>query len=144
MLIVYFWTANNLDEELMQWSDIAPSVGDLIPGTDQPVGKVEFYRGDLETVCLAISRPVYGEGHHSFNVQLRPDQTIIQYGMSMEAKPPTGRLMNYETTSHPTLMRPNPSNWVVSEVETCNPVATGSYKAIHICYCVDAPLPVAV
>lgn len=140
MLIVYFWTANEVDQELIQWSDTAPSVGDKIPGTHQPVGKVEFYRGELETVCLAISRPTYGDGAHTFDVQLNPAHQVLGYGMSMEGKPTTGRLVNYEPTGHETLMRAVPTRWYVDQIETCKPVEAGSYKAIYLCFCVDAPL----
>ncbi len=143
MLIAYFWTENEIEEELMQWSDLAPSVGELIPGTNQPILKVEMYQGESETVCLAISNPTYGEGEHTFHVQLNEQKNVITYGMSMIGKPPVGRLMNYETTGHPTLMRPVPSRWVVDLIETCQPVAGGSYKAVYLCYCVEAPLSIA-
>jgi len=139
MLIIYFTS----DSEQIQWADSAPFVGDRIPGTDQTINQVEVYRGEQETVYLALGRETFGAGEHTFDVQLRPDRSILNYGWSMVGKPPVGRLMDYEQTGHDTLMRPVPTRWYVDQIETCRPVSEGSYQAIYLCFCVDAPLVAA-
>ena len=138
MLTVYFTS----DSEVIKWGE-APNVGDLVPGSDQAIAAIEFYRGELENVCFArvADRTVYED--ETFHVEIAPDHSIIRYGWSMECKPPTGRLINYEPTSHETLMRPVASDWCVDMIDTCKPLETGTYKAIHICHCVRVSLPVA-
>ncbi|MDX2241398.1 MAG: hypothetical protein NW224_12000 [Leptolyngbyaceae cyanobacterium bins.302] len=140
MLVVYF-TSNS---EVIQWGE-APQVGDLIPGSDQAVGHLEFYQGELHTVCFArvSDRAIYGEGTETFEVRLNAVHQIINYGWSMEGKPTTGRLVDYEPTNHETLMRAVPTRWYVDQIETCKPVEQGSYKAIYLCFCVNAPLSIA-
>jgi len=136
MLVIYF----SADSELLQWGE-APHVGDLIPGTNEAITAIEFYQGE-QTVCLALARSTHGEGEHSFDVQLNPEREIINYGWSMDAIAPSGRLINYEPTDE-TLMRAIPSRWLVDLVDHCKPLKEGSYKVIYLCHCVDVPLRLA-
>lgn len=137
MLVVYL----SNEKELIQWGN-APLVGDVSPVG--AVASLEFYKGELETVCVALAAPITHEEDETLNVKIAPDRSIINYGWSMIGRAPTGRLMNYEPTNHETLMRPVPSDWCVDRVDTCKPLETGTYQAVHFCHCVKVDLPVAV
>lgn len=139
MLIVYLSNEDNF----IQSHDAPPLIGETC--SLGAIASLEFYKGELETVCLALTEPkTYADSSHTFDIQLTPDRSIIKYGWSMIGRAPTGRLMNYEPTSHETLMRPVPSDWCVDRVDTCKPLETGTYKAVHICHCVKVDQPVAV
>lgn len=138
MLVVYL-----TDETVIEWVDSVPTIGDRFPDSDLPIASIEVYQGELETVLLIASQPIEHEPTESFDIQIAPDRSIIRNGWSMEGKPRTGRLVNYEPTNHETLMRAVPSRWYVDQIETCKPVEQGSYKAIYLCFCVDAPLSAA-
>ncbi|PZV09157.1 MAG: hypothetical protein DCF22_18925 [Leptolyngbya sp.] len=130
MLIVYL----SNDGEAIEWGD-APSVGDA--STVGTIASLEFYKGELETVCIAFAEPVIHDDEETFNVQIAPDHSVITYGFSMIGRPPTGRLMDYEPTGDGDGMKAIPSSWYVDTVDTCTPLETGTYKAVHLCHCVN-------
>ena len=119
----------------------APAVGDS--SEVGAIASLEFYKGELEIVCLAMTEPLTHEEGETFNVQITPDRSIISYGMSMIGQAPIGRLDDYEPTGNGDGMRPVPTDWCVDLVDTCKPMIEGIYKAVHICHCVRVSLPVA-
>ena len=137
MLVIYL----SNDSEFIQRGEI-PKVGDPFPDGGN-VMSVEIYENLDNSIALALKEPVTHEPEETFDIVIAEDQSIIRYSWSMIGEPPNGRLMNYEPTNHATLMKPTPSNWVVSDVATYNPVAVGTYKAIYLCHGIDDPLPVA-
>jgi len=128
--------------EFIQWRDTPPMIGEIC--TLGAIASLEFYKGELETVCVALIEPITHTDDETFDIQLKPDRSIINYGWSMVGRPPTGRLNNYEPTGDGDGMTAIPSNWCVDMVDTCTPLETGTYKAVHICHCVNVGQPVAV
>jgi len=121
--------------EFIQSHEQAPLVGEIC--TLGAISSVELYRGELETVCVAVCGEITHSDDETFDIQLKPDRSIINYGWSMIGRPPTGRLNNYEPTGDGDGMKATASNWRVDMVDTCTPLETGTYKAIHICHCVN-------
>ena len=138
MLVVY----SNNEDTTIEWGN-APKRWSI-----SPLGKVvsiEFYRGELETVCIALTeRKTYADKEsHTLDIQLAPDRSIISYGYSMIGRPPTGRLDDYEPTGNGDEMRTVPTDWCVDLIDNCKPMGDCTYKAIHVCHCVRVSLPVA-
>lgn len=140
MLVVYM----SNEDSFIKSHDAPPLIGEIC--TLGAISSLEFYKGELEMICLALTEPkTYADSSsHTFDIQLKPDRSIIRYGWSMIGRPPTGRLDNYEPTGEDDGMRAIPSDWCVDKVDTCKPLETGTYKAVHICHCVKVDQPVAV
>ena len=131
MFVVYL----SNDGEVIQSHEQAPLVGEIC--TLGAIASLEFYKGELEVICLALTEPITHDDGETFYIQLKPDRSIITYGFSMIGQAPTGRLNNYEPTGDGDGMKAIPSNWCVDMIDARTPLETGTYKAIHICHCVN-------
>jgi len=70
----------------------------------------------------------------SFNVQLSPNYSVLQYGYSMEGKAPTGQLKSYSPIGEGTLMKAELEPWVIDRTDAYSNEA-GIYTSVHLCWC---------
>jgi hypothetical protein len=70
----------------------------------------------------------------------------LQLGFDMRGLAPSRgeRLMSYESTEHPTLMRPIPRPWIVDRVDAYLPTSQSPYTRIDLAWCVAAEEAIAV
>ena len=78
----------------------------------------------------------------SFNIQLSPERSILQYGYSMEGKAPTGQLKSYSPVGEGTLMKSESMPWVINHTDAYGNEA-GIYTAVHLCWCSPAKVAIA-
>ena len=78
----------------------------------------------------------------SFNIQLSPERSILQYGYSMEGKAPTGQLKSYSPVGEGTLMKAESMPWVINHTDAYGNEA-GIYTAVHLCWCSPAKVAIA-
>ncbi len=150
------------ESELIHWTAMTPSVGDLVLMGSDPSGiceaarqwrivQVEAYQFGTETIYLAmVSRadlPTPDESswraiqrrnfspNASFDLQLSPSRQCLGYGWNMNGEPPSGQLQSYEPTGRGSLMQSFSRPWVINQVETYQPQGESTYRAIHLCWC---------
>ncbi len=78
----------------------------------------------------------------SFNIQLSPERSILQYGYSMEGKAPTGQLKSYSPVGERTLMKAESMPWVINHTDAYSNEA-GIYTAVHLCWCLPVKVAIA-
>lgn len=151
------------DSELIKVDDTRPELGQTITmGGDRPwqIVKVEAYKNEGKTVYIAMVVPqesvalmadesqwnvpyiLHESPCKAFYVNLSTDDKLINYGWDFTGVPPSGSLFNYEPVEgHETLMRPVPSEWVVSEVDECLPTSDEQiFDMVYICHCEKQPI----
>lgn len=69
----------------------------------------------------------------------------LEFSFNVLGQAPTvgDRLMNYETTDHPTWVKPVSTDWVIDSFDTFLPQTQSFYKAIHIAWCKSLSLAIA-
>lgn len=151
---------SNLGEESeqIQVQSRRPELGQTITmGGDRKwqVVKVEAYKSEGKTVYVAMVAPekemsslpdesewsatYMRQDAHSmaFYVNLSEEDQVINYGWDYAGVPPSGRLLNYEPVEgYGSLMKPIPSQWVISTVDECQPEQQEpTFDMVYLCRC---------
>jgi hypothetical protein len=142
--------------EVIVTSDRPPEIGEEVsmglPLKKWQVTRIEAYRSKEQTVYVAIVTPSDSDdepdesewrGKTTMNISLtkasdRPQ--VITYGWNFNGKTPSGRIYGYKLTDEG--IEAVPLEWVISEIETCQPEAEelyNLYEAVHLCWCKSQP-----
>ncbi len=151
---------NSNEEPLkVEWSEEVPDVGQSVSMGDQRRWfkvKVDRYQATeqhidvyLVYVNRTLSTPVVWDCEGCENETIRISlsentkcgasigEPMLEFAFNVLGHAPQvgARLMNYERTDHPTLMREIPSEWVVDRFDEFLPEGEAPYRAVHICWC---------
>lgn len=149
------------ESELIQFGSL-PKVSDLVKMGSDRLWKVvhiePYYRADERLYLVMVSRADLPEVDHSkwtanfmrqrspnlsFDVQLSPERSILNYGWSMKGEAPTGRLLSYSPTGEETRMKAELQPWLIDHTDAYRPDGEGIYTAVHLCWCSSADVAVA-
>ena len=141
------------EEPTMGLWQTAPEVGnEVLMGSHdrwQVVHVEPYYSAKNEVIYLAMvakgSVPLREAWSASQMRQLFPEtsiciyasesQRIITCGWNMDGQARTGRLEDYTPTGASTLMKAEPTSWIIDRTEAYLPNSDSLYAAIHLCLC---------
>jgi hypothetical protein len=136
----------------VEWSEDVPDVGQSISlGSERRWFKVQVtpYQAaqqDIDVYFVHVNRtlstPVTwdceGRENETIHVELSAvGAPILGFAFNVLGEAPSvgSRLMNYEQTSHPTLMNESPTHWIRDRYDEFLPVGEAPYKAIYLTWC---------
>lgn len=139
----------------LEWSDHQPRCGDTIAMGDQQrwliVDVMPYQSTAADLVFLVHVNPShqlcdrkewdssFARANENIHIELsNRGEPALQIGFNVLGQAPQigSRLMNYEPTNHPTLMKETPSEWVVDRYDEFLPTAPNApYNAIYLSWC---------
>jgi hypothetical protein len=144
----------NPDEQPLkvEWSNDVPEIGNAVSmGSERPWFVVEIapYRSSTSTVYLVHIHPrlanpprrewtYSGRENETIHVELSAvGEPILGFAFNVLGEAPNvgSRLMDYQRTSHPTLVQENPNDWVIDHYDECLPESEAPYRAIYLAWC---------
>lgn len=155
-LIVYSYcreSDRNSNEEALkiEWLESLPDVGQSVSMGDERrwfIVKVDRYHSDqifdvyLIHINRTLSTPVTwdcdGCENETIHIELAAvGEPILGLAFNVLGEAPRigKRLMNYERTDHPTLMRESPNGWIVDRYDELLPDGEAPYKAVYLSWC---------
>ncbi|MBW4422256.1 MAG: hypothetical protein KME13_24080 [Myxacorys californica WJT36-NPBG1] len=144
----------NFNEEpiKVEWSEDVPGVGQSVSlGGEQRWFKVQITRyqsaqQDIDVYFVHVNRTLAvpvgwdcdGRENETIHVELSTvGESILGFAFNVLGEAPKvgSRLMNYQRTSHPTLMQETSSDWIRDRYDECIPQGAAPYKAIYLTWC---------
>jgi hypothetical protein len=145
----------------VEWSENVPNVGQAVSMGDRKrwfnvkVSPYETVERQAIAVYLVhvhtrLATPVQwdcgGRENETIHIELSTvGEPILGFAFNVLGEAPNlgSRLMNYQRTSHPTLMQETSSDWIRDRYDEFLPQGEAPYKAIYLTWCKQNALPTA-